>query len=162
MRTMPRRPARSRSGCVACASAASVHIDKGIVREKVLALCNKRAAFVQAYAHPGCHRTSDLVDRLLRRLDYHLSCAQDLHGSTEAAEEGLRGWASLHDFAPRVPGRFERLRVCGARRNVSMVSGITPSGSRTCWSQPPSVDIADSPKSGISRNSLYNLGQPDA
>ncbi|HMB06384.1 MAG TPA: hypothetical protein VKP69_21955 [Isosphaeraceae bacterium] len=82
---------------------ASVHIDKEIVREKVLALCDKRAAFVKAYAHPGCHRTSNLVDRLLRRLDYHLYCAQHLHGSTEAAEEGLRGWALLHNFAPSCP-----------------------------------------------------------
>ena len=65
---------------------AAVHVDKEIVREKVLSLCDKRAAFVKAYAHPGCHRTSNLVDRLLRRLDYHLYCTQHLHGSTEACE----------------------------------------------------------------------------
>ena len=29
--------------------------DKPIVREKVLSLCDKRDAFVKAYAHPGCH-----------------------------------------------------------------------------------------------------------
>ena len=82
---------------------ASVHIDRGSVREEVLAPGDQRAAFVKAYAHPGCHRTSHLVDRLLRRLDDHRSCAQQLHGSTDAAEEGLRGWALLHDFAPSCP-----------------------------------------------------------
>ena len=45
---------------------ASVHVDKEVVREKVLSLCDKHAAFAKAYAHPGCHRTSNLVDRLLR------------------------------------------------------------------------------------------------
>jgi hypothetical protein len=59
---------------------ASKDLDKPIVREKVLSLCDKRDAFVKAYAHPGCHRTSNPVDRLLRRLDYHLYCTQHLHG----------------------------------------------------------------------------------
>jgi hypothetical protein len=77
---------------------ASVHIDQEIVREKVLALGDQRTAFVKAYAHPGCHRTSHLVDRLLRRLDSHLYCAQHLLGSMEAAAEGLRGWALLPNF----------------------------------------------------------------
>lgn len=79
------------------------HVDKEIVREKVLALCDKRAAFLKAYAHPGCHRTSNLVDRLLRRLDYHLYCGQHLHGSVVAAERGLRGWALIQNFAPSCP-----------------------------------------------------------
>jgi hypothetical protein len=78
-------------------------VEKAVVREKVESLCDKRAAFVVAYAHPGCHRTSNLVDRLLRRLDYRLYCGQHLHGSTEAAERGLRGWALIQNFAPSCP-----------------------------------------------------------
>ncbi len=82
---------------------ATAHVQKEVVREKVLALCDKRAAFVKAYAHPGCHRTSNPVDRLLRRLDHHLYCTQHLHGSVEVAERGLRGWALIHNFAPCCP-----------------------------------------------------------
>ena len=82
---------------------ALAHVDKEVVREKVLALCGKRAAFLVAYAHPGCRRTSNPVDRLLRRLDHHLFCGQHLHGSTGAAELGLRGWALIHNFAPSCP-----------------------------------------------------------
>ena len=79
------------------------HMDKEIVREKVLALCGKRAAFLVAYAHPGCRRTSNPVDRLLHRLDHHLYCGQHLHGSTAVAELGLRGWALIYNFAPSCP-----------------------------------------------------------
>jgi hypothetical protein len=79
------------------------NVDKPVVKEKVQALCDKRAAFVKAYAHPGCHRTSNLVDRLLRRLDYHLYCTQHLHGTPESAEQGLRGWALIHNFVPSCP-----------------------------------------------------------
>jgi hypothetical protein len=82
---------------------ATDHVDKEVVREKVLTLCNKRRAFVRAYDHPGCCRTSNLVDRLLRRLDYHLYCTQHLHGTPAAAEQGLRGWALIHNFAPSCP-----------------------------------------------------------
>lgn len=82
---------------------AKAHVEREIVREKVLALCGKREAFVRAYAHPGCYRTSNLVDRLLRRLDYHLYCTQHLHGTAGAAERGLRGWALIHNFAPSCP-----------------------------------------------------------
>jgi hypothetical protein len=82
---------------------AKEYVGKEVVREKVLALCGKRRAFVRAYDHPGCYRTSNLVDRLLRRLDYHLYCTQHLHGTTAAAEQGLRGWALIHNFAPSCP-----------------------------------------------------------
>jgi hypothetical protein len=81
---------------------AVAHVDKEVVREKVSALCDKRAALLVAYAHPGCRRTSNSVDRLLRRLDHHLYCGQLLHGSTEAAGLGLRGLALIHNFAPLV------------------------------------------------------------
>jgi hypothetical protein len=82
---------------------AEAHVDKEVVREKVLALCDKRAAFIVAYAHPGCRRTSNPVDRLLRRLDHHLYRTQHLHGTTRAAEQGLRGWALINNFAPSGP-----------------------------------------------------------
>jgi hypothetical protein len=79
------------------------HVDERVVKEKVLSLCGKREAFLVAYDHPGCHRTSNPVDRLLRRLDYHVYCGQHLHGSKGAAERGLRGWALIHNFAPSCP-----------------------------------------------------------
>ncbi len=82
---------------------AVANVEKPVVRAKVESLCDKREGFVVAYDHPGCHRTSNLVDRLLRRLDHHLYCGQHLHGSKGAAERGLRGWALIHNFAPSCP-----------------------------------------------------------
>jgi hypothetical protein len=99
---------------------AKAHVEKEVVREKVLALCGKRGAFVRAYDHPGCYRTSNHVDRLLRRLDHHLYCTQHLHGSPEAAERGLRGWALIHNFAPACPETVRespRLRSQAERLN---------------------------------------------
>jgi hypothetical protein len=99
---------------------AETHVDKEVVLEKVLALCDKRAAFVVAYAHPGCRRTSNPVDRLLRRLDHRLYCTQHLHGTTRAAEQGLRGWALINNFAlscPETAGESPGLRSPAERLN---------------------------------------------
>jgi hypothetical protein len=82
---------------------ATDHVDKVVVREEVLTSCNQRRAFLRAYDYPGCCRTSNLGDRLLRRLDYHLYCTRHLHGTPAAAEQGLRGWALIHNFAPSCP-----------------------------------------------------------
>ena len=121
------------------------HVEKEVVREKVLALCGKRRAFVRAYDHPGCHRTSNLVDRLLRRLDYHLYCTQHLHGTAEAAEQGLRGWALIHNFAPSCPEtvrespglRSPAERLNGMRYHAEWLQNLLISASLGGYRRPP-------------------------
>jgi hypothetical protein len=124
---------------------AEAHVDKPVVREKVLALCDRRAAFAVAYAHPGCHRTSNPVDRLLRRLDYHLYCTQHLHGTTKAAEQGLRGWALIHNFAPSCPEtvresaglRSPAERLNGGRYHDEWLQNLLISASLAGYRSPP-------------------------
>ena len=124
---------------------ATDHVDKEVVREKVLALCNKRRAFVRAYDHPGCCRTSNLVDRLLRRLDYHLYCTQHLHGTPAAAEQGLRGWALIHNFAPSCPEtvresaglRSPAERLNGRRYHSEWLQNLLVSASLGGYRTPP-------------------------
>jgi hypothetical protein len=121
------------------------HVDKPVVREKVLALCERRAAFAVAYAHPGCHRTSNPVDRLLRRLDYHLYCTQHLHGTTAAAEQGLRGWALIYNFAPSCPEtvresaglRSPAERLNGGRYHDEWLQNLLVSASLGGYRSPP-------------------------
>jgi hypothetical protein len=124
---------------------AEAHLDKPVVREKVLALCDRRAAFAAAYAHPGRHRTSNPVDRLLRRLDYHLYCTQHLHGTTGAAEQGSRGWALIHNFAPSCPEtvresaglRSPAERLNGGRNHDEWLQNLLVSASLAGYRSPP-------------------------
>jgi hypothetical protein len=111
----------------------------------VLALCAKREAFLKAYAHRGCHRTSHLVDRVLRRLDYHLSCGQPLHGSTRAAAGGLRGGALIPNFAPSCPRtvratpglRSPAERLKGKRSHPEWLQNLLVSASLGGYRKPP-------------------------
>jgi len=61
------------------------------------------SSYSKAYDLQGCHRTSNMIDRLMQRMDRHLSSTFYFHGSLEAAELSIRGWALIHNFAPYNP-----------------------------------------------------------
>ena len=61
------------------------------------------AAYLVAYDHPKAHRTSNMVDRLMQRMDRHLYSTQYFHGSMDAAQLSIRGWTLINNFAPYNP-----------------------------------------------------------
>ena len=73
------------------------------VCEMLRKLYNKTAEYVVAYDHPGCHRTSNLVDRLMNRLQRLLYAGRGLHGHQATSQRRLRGWALLLNFRPFAP-----------------------------------------------------------
>lgn len=92
-------------------------LPKGVVLEKILALCAKGPLFSKAYDHPNARRTSNMLDRLMRRLDRALFNRQDFHGSWKAAELGVRSWAILANYRPYSPRAQEQGKGnCAAER----------------------------------------------
>ena len=73
------------------------------VREMVAKLWQRESEYAVAYAHPGCHRTSNLVDRLMNRLTRLMYAGRGLHGHQHSSACRLRGWALLHNFRPFAP-----------------------------------------------------------
>ena len=73
------------------------------VREMVTKLWNKTESYVVAYAHPGCHHTSNAVDRPMNRLCRLMYAGRGLHGHQGSSEFRLRGWALLLNFRPYAP-----------------------------------------------------------
>lgn len=67
------------------------------------------AAYIVAYDHPKAHRTSNMVDRLMQRMDRHLFSTQYFHGSMAAAELSIRGWTLIQNFAPYNPRTVKKL-----------------------------------------------------
>lgn len=70
------------------------------VREMLTKLWNKTESYAVAYAHPGCHRTSNAVDRPMNRLCRLIYAGRGLHGHQHSSERRLRGWALLMNFRP--------------------------------------------------------------
>jgi hypothetical protein len=73
------------------------------VSKPIRKLRENLSSYSKAYDLPGCLRTSNMVDRLMQRMDRHLSSTFYFHGSLASAELSIRGWALIHNFAPCNP-----------------------------------------------------------
>ncbi len=74
-----------------------------IMMDKIAKLQNNLPSFSIAYDFPNSHRTSNMIDRLMQRMDRYLFCTQYFHGNLDSAISGIRGWALIHNFAPSNP-----------------------------------------------------------
>jgi len=79
-----------------------------VISKPIMKLKENLASFSKSYDLPGCHRTSNMVDRLMQRMDRHLFSTIYFHGSLAAAELSIRGWALIHNFAPCNPTTVKR------------------------------------------------------
>lgn len=70
------------------------------VQDMVAKLWKREAEYAVAYAHSGCYRTSNQVDRLMNRLTRLMYAGRGLHGHQYASTCRLRGWALLLNFRP--------------------------------------------------------------
>ena len=70
------------------------------VGEMVAKLWNRTEQYAVAYDHPGCHRTSNAVDRPMNRLCRLMYAGRGLHGHQARSQRRLRGWALLLNFRP--------------------------------------------------------------
>ena len=88
------------------------------LREQVEKLCGRSQEYAAAYAHPGGHRTSNMLDRAMRGMNRYFDCGQHLHGSPAACRLHCRAWALLANYAPWHPAvaRAERGWRCPAER----------------------------------------------
>jgi hypothetical protein len=88
------------------------------VLEQVQKLCGRAREYGRAYAHPGGHRTSNMLDRVMRAMNRYYEDGQHLHGSEKACERHSRAWALLYNFRPWHPavGRANKGYCCPAER----------------------------------------------
>jgi hypothetical protein len=74
-----------------------------VMKTHTLALCGRRDHFSESYDHPKAHRTSNMVDRLMKFLDRAFFNAQYFHGRPDSAESRVRALALLWNFCPSSP-----------------------------------------------------------
>lgn len=71
--------------------------------EQVSKLCGRAWEYGLSYAYPGGHRTSNMLDRVMRAMNRYFDDGQHLHGSATACARHGRAWALLHNFRPWHP-----------------------------------------------------------
>jgi len=68
--------------------------------EQVQKLCGRSTEYALAYGHPGGHRTSNMLDRVMRGMNRYFDHGQHLHGGQGACGRHVRAWALLHNYRP--------------------------------------------------------------
>jgi hypothetical protein len=71
--------------------------------EQVGELCGRSKQYGEAYAHPGGHRTSDMLDRVMRGMNRSFDAGLHLHGSEAACALHVRARALRFNFRPWHP-----------------------------------------------------------
>lgn len=79
------------------------HVQSAVVREQVKKLCGRGSEYGKCYDHPCGHRTSNMLDRVMRSMNRYFDKGQHLHGSKEAVNQHCRAWALMHNFRPWCP-----------------------------------------------------------
>lgn len=74
-----------------------------VISAKIKKLRENLPQFSQTYDFPGAHRTSNMVDRLMQRMDRHLFSTKYFHGTMKSANLSIRAWALIQNFAPLNP-----------------------------------------------------------
>ena len=107
------------------------------------------AAYKVAYDYPNAQRTSNMLDRLMQRMDRHLFSTQYFHGSLAAAELSIRGWALIQNFAPYNPRTIQKHhgfqspaeRLNKFRYNANWLHNLLVSASLGGYRSPPQNPI---------------------
>lgn len=71
--------------------------------EQVGKMCGRAKEYAKAYGHPGGHRTSNMLDRVMRGMNRYFDHGQHWHGGQAACGLHVRAWALLSNFRPWHP-----------------------------------------------------------
>jgi len=68
--------------------------------ETITKICNRAHDYAIAYDNPHCLRTSNMLDRLMQKMDRFLFMMRYFHGHLHSAELSIRAWALAQNFLP--------------------------------------------------------------
>ncbi|WP_246556330.1 hypothetical protein [Desulfonema magnum] len=116
-----------------------------VIADKIVKIRKNIDAFARAYAFPGAHRTSNMLDRLMRRMDRHIFNTHYFHGVIFSAELGIRGWSLILNFAPSNPYTVKNYegsqspaeRLNGFRYHENWLHNLLISASLGGFREPP-------------------------
>jgi hypothetical protein len=120
-----------------------------VIANPIKKLRQNIAEYKIAYDHPNAHRTSNMVDRLMQRMDRHLFSTRYFHGSMNAAELSIRGWTLIQNFAPYNPQTVKKLygsrspaeRLNKFRYHDNWLHNLFISASLGGYRSPPQIPI---------------------
>ena len=116
-----------------------------VILKPITKLKDNLSNYSKAYDLPGCQRTSNMVYRLMQRMDRHLFSTFYFHGNLSSAELSIRGWVLIHNFAPCNPTTIKKHdgwkspaeRLNKFRYHENWLENLLTSGSMGGFRHPP-------------------------
>jgi hypothetical protein len=88
--------------------------------DKIKKLRKEYKKFSIAFDFPNAHRTSNMLDRLMQKMNRRLFSMQYFHGDYKSGKLNIRAWALIQNFAPSNPftiKKHNRLKSPAERLN---------------------------------------------
>lgn len=90
------------------------------MKKNILKLCQKKDRWLKHFDFPSAHKTSNMLDRLMRAMNRHAFNSQMFHASISSTSNNFRAFALLYNFAPSCPAAWSEdtiLKSPAARLN---------------------------------------------
>lgn len=73
------------------------------MKSNIMKLCKKKHRWMAHFDHPNAHKTSNMVDRLMRAMKKHSFNSQMFHSTIPSTSKNFRAFALLYNFTPSCP-----------------------------------------------------------
>ena len=90
------------------------------MKQNILKLCKKKNRWMEHLDFPMAHKTSNMMDRLMRSMNRHAFNSQMFHSNISSTSKNFRAFALLYNFAPSCSAAWdesEKLTSPAARLN---------------------------------------------
>ncbi|MFT5618659.1 MAG: hypothetical protein ACI85I_001894 [Arenicella sp.] len=73
------------------------------MKANILKICAKKDKWMKHIDNPDAHKTSNMLDRLIRAMKKHTVNSPMFHSTTEATTKNFRAFALIYNFTPSCP-----------------------------------------------------------
>jgi len=73
------------------------------LRDKVKDLCDKKEEWFKSLKMKNCHRTSNMLDRVMKHMDRKIFAMQSFHAGKDSANKLIRGFSLIFNYIPCSP-----------------------------------------------------------
>ena len=81
------------------------------MKENILKLCKKKKRWMEHLDFPNAHKTSNMIDRLMRAMNRHAFNSQMFHSTNCSTTKNFRAFALLYNYAPSCPAAWDESKT---------------------------------------------------
>ncbi|MEO1218837.1 MAG: hypothetical protein AAFY45_35225 [Bacteroidota bacterium] len=78
------------------------------MRANILKLCKKKHRWMEHLDFPNAHKTSNMMDRLMKAMNRHAFNSQMFHSTISCTSKNFRAFALLYNFSPSHPSAWDQ------------------------------------------------------